>query len=286
MPKLTRERMAQMLLILLLAAAFPLCYRLLQSGIGEIAVSFLRNTSDSEQQLIDRYFYHAALINCLPGLVFIALFALLSRPLAKAGLVPRAQRSLKIERAQLKYVLLLSLALYAAITYVLIMLPISQQTSEEYQQHMSSLKQSPMVYVLLFEIVLAPICEELAYRAGFFAQLKKIMPLWAALLAQGVLFGLIHGNIIQSSYAAVLGIILALIYYWTESLGASIVVHMLFNAGNYTFVYFIVPRFAPLIVPLLIFTVSMTGYLLLQLHDQHAERQMLREIESISRSAP
>jgi membrane protease YdiL (CAAX protease family) len=75
------------------------------------------------------------------------------------------------------------------------------------------------------------------------------MPFWAAVAGQSVLFGLIHGNPLQVFYAAALGIPLALVYHWTGSLSAPILLHMVFNAGNY------------MIIPLL----SVSGFVSLHL---------------------
>jgi hypothetical protein len=50
------------------------------------------------------------------------------------------------------------------------------------------------------------------------------------ILITSLLFGLVHGNPVQSLYAVVLGLALHLIYRATRSLWVPILIHFLFNA--------------------------------------------------------
>ncbi|WP_205410172.1 CPBP family intramembrane glutamic endopeptidase [Acetivibrio cellulolyticus] len=80
--------------------------------------------------------------------------------------------------------------------------------------------------------ILAPIMEEIIFRGFILNELRKIMPAAAAIIVQAVLFGVIHFNIVQSSYAFVTGVVLGIVFVATKSLFAPIIIHLSFNTLN------------------------------------------------------
>ncbi|WP_142414115.1 CPBP family intramembrane glutamic endopeptidase [Hathewaya massiliensis] len=78
-------------------------------------------------------------------------------------------------------------------------------------------------------IIFIPMFEELLFRGLVFYELKKSNKIIVAILLQAIIFGVVHGNPLQAIYASILGIILGLIYYWTCSLWASILCHVVYN---------------------------------------------------------
>ncbi|MCR5331836.1 MAG: CPBP family intramembrane metalloprotease [Lachnospiraceae bacterium] len=83
-------------------------------------------------------------------------------------------------------------------------------------------------------------CEELTYRGVFYNTYRKVNPL-AAIFLSGALFGLLHGNLNQITYAVALGIIFSLIVEATDSIFSSMIVHCLVNLFSTTMVY-VLPR--------------------------------------------
>ena len=81
---------------------------------------------------------------------------------------------------------------------------------------------------LLLLAVLPALVEEYVFRGLIFLGYKKRNPLKAVLLS-AVLFGFMHLNINQFSYAFVLGIVLALLVYATGSIIPGILVHFTIN---------------------------------------------------------
>lgn len=86
--------------------------------------------------------------------------------------------------------------------------------------------------MLIAVFILAPIGEELLFRGvlqGYLlkAANKKTVPY--VIIAQGLIFGIYHGNLVQCVYASVLGIFLGLIAYRYNSILPSIVFHMAIN---------------------------------------------------------
>ena len=82
------------------------------------------------------------------------------------------------------------------------------------------------VFTLCF---IVPVAEELVFRGIVFGQLRKGFGPWVSVLISAVVFGLMHGSDIHIGYALVCGLIIAACYYLTDSLIASIILHMIFN---------------------------------------------------------
>ena len=86
--------------------------------------------------------------------------------------------------------------------------------------------------LIFFVGVLAPVCEELVFRGAIFGGMKKEGNVFKAVMASGLLFGLLHMNINQASYAFVIGILLGFLVEATGSIFSSILFHVLINTSN------------------------------------------------------
>lgn len=86
--------------------------------------------------------------------------------------------------------------------------------------------------LVFFVGVLAPVCEEVVFRGAIFGGMKKEGNVFKAILASGLLFGLLHMNINQASYAFVIGVLLGFLVEATGSIFSSILFHVLVNATN------------------------------------------------------
>lgn len=86
--------------------------------------------------------------------------------------------------------------------------------------------------LFLAVVVMAPLWEEIIMRGIVFNDYRKAIPTWAAIVLQAVFFGIIHFNLVQSSYATVLGLILGIIYLYYKSIWAPIIVHVTFNGTS------------------------------------------------------
>lgn len=86
--------------------------------------------------------------------------------------------------------------------------------------------------LIFFVGVLAPVCEEVVFRGAIFGGMKKEGNVFKAVMASGLLFGLLHMNINQASYAFVIGILLGFLVEATGSIFSSILFHVLVNASN------------------------------------------------------
>lgn len=85
------------------------------------------------------------------------------------------------------------------------------------------------VPMMIATFVIAPIGEELFFRGVIMGYAKRYMPPAFAILFQGVLFGLYHGNIVQGIYACILGCLLGFVTYKANTLLASMILHFSIN---------------------------------------------------------
>lgn len=81
----------------------------------------------------------------------------------------------------------------------------------------------------LYSVLVAPISEELIFRGVTLRYAAKAMPFFLANIFQAFLFGLFHGNVVQGTYAFVVGLFCGYVYMKGGSIYLSILFHMLFN---------------------------------------------------------
>ena len=89
----------------------------------------------------------------------------------------------------------------------------------------------------LFLIAILPcFLEEMVYRGVFYNTYREAAGFGAAFLC-GLLFGLVHGNLNQFTYAFILGVVFALIVEATDSLWSTVICHALVNAFSVCYIY-------------------------------------------------
>jgi membrane protease YdiL (CAAX protease family) len=80
--------------------------------------------------------------------------------------------------------------------------------------------------------VLAPIYEEVLFRAGLYRFCRQRLGRPLALLASGLLFGALHLNLASFAPLSLFGMVLAVAYESTGSIRVAIVAHALFNLNS------------------------------------------------------
>ncbi len=125
-------------------------------------------------------------------------------------------------------------ALAPVISWLLELIPIPESIMEFYDDLMDMAIVPDNKLSLLATVLLAPVCEEMIFRGAIFHTLDKAFSTASSVLITAFLFGLIHLNPVQSTYAFVLGIVLNLVCIRFNSLWASILCHICFNLiGGY-----------------------------------------------------
>lgn len=103
------------------------------------------------------------------------------------------------------------------------------------EQYQKLLEQSGLnnealgLMLLLYSVLLGPICEELIFRGVTLRLARKALPFWFANLLQAILFGAYHMNWIQGIYAFAFGLLLGYVCEKGGSIYLSILLHILFN---------------------------------------------------------
>jgi uncharacterized protein len=138
--------------------------------------------------------------------------------------------------ALIVYVIASSALLYAATTYV----PgfDSNQAQNVGFNQLNAQYQYILAFVTL--VIIAPVAEEILFRGYLFGKLKKLFPLWVAILVTSIVFAGLHGawNLALDTFA--LSIVLCLLRVSTGSLWAPILLHMTKNGIAY-YILFINP---------------------------------------------
>ncbi len=135
------------------------------------------------------------------------------------------------------YAILIGLAANPLFSIAVTLLPISEEMLSSYEQASSSVIGSVNVFAIIGVVILAPIIEEVLFRGIIYKGLKSIAPMWVAIIAQGLIFGLMHGNIIWSTATCIISFALVFLYERTKSLAAPIIAHIALN--SYPFIFMV-----------------------------------------------
>lgn len=79
--------------------------------------------------------------------------------------------------------------------------------------------------------VLPAICEEVVFRGIVMTGYKKVSP-FVAIMISSLFFGFMHQNLYQFSYAALTGVFLGFLVYFTNSIYASVLAHFIINGSQ------------------------------------------------------
>lgn len=81
--------------------------------------------------------------------------------------------------------------------------------------------------MMLYTIIIAPLCEEVLYRGVLLRSLEKYGK-WFSIIISALVFGLMHGNAVQFPVAFIIGLVFAYLAL-KYSIGLTIVLHILNN---------------------------------------------------------
>ncbi|MBS0663484.1 MAG: CPBP family intramembrane metalloprotease [Verrucomicrobia bacterium] len=87
----------------------------------------------------------------------------------------------------------------------------------------------PVGILVASATIVAPVSEELIFRAGIFRYARTRLPRWAALLLPACIFGAMHTNLASLAPLVALGVVFSLAYERTGRISTTIVAHALFN---------------------------------------------------------
>ena len=122
----------------------------------------------------------------------------------------------------------------ANLVWVFILEHFGLNTDKQPMVGIFSSSQSPMVIIgmTLLAVVVAPLTEELIFRAGLFRYIRTRIPRPAAIVLPALLFGSLHSNLVAFVPLVLLGVVFALAYERTGRISVPIVAHALFNLNT------------------------------------------------------
>ncbi len=85
--------------------------------------------------------------------------------------------------------------------------------------------------------VVSPFAEEAVFRGSLFGNLRRCIPLWQAVLLSSLVFGIYHGNPMQTFYAFVMGMAFAAAYARCGQFAVPFVLHAVVNLAVLLFSY-------------------------------------------------
>jgi membrane protease YdiL (CAAX protease family) len=165
-------------------------------------------------------------------IVFVAIVVVLARLFGGASLERFALRPISVRRA-LPWVAGGLVASYVAASIWLAALGATDEEDTITDRLTSDPPVAGVVGLAILTVVIAPIVEEVVFRGFVFRALQSAMPMAAAAVVSGVLFGAVHAAGSPWEFLvplSVFGVILALVTWRTGSLHSAIAMHAVWNS--------------------------------------------------------
>ena len=161
--------------------------------------------------------------------------------------------------------------------------PFIAQSIESFDSAWSTIGEDPYIWVCLSVVIFGPIAEELLFRGIIHNSIKKVCNPYVAIVLSGLMFGIWHGEFVQTVYTTFFGIALAVVYEYSGSLWVPIGMHILNNftstlppALDTTSTYLLITRIEEIcILP----TILLLIYMIRAIHKKEKENH---EINSVS----
>ena len=196
----------------------------LVSMVISVAVGFLPLGFLQERPALQLIFSQVILV--FPSVIYMLMYKL---PYAETV------RFRKMKLADIAWSVLFGILIQPLLTLLnALSMVVSTNTTSMFMMELS--EQVSFLPALVLMAVVPCILEETVYRGVFYNEYSKINP-WKAARLSGFLFGLMHGNINQFCYAAVMGVLFALLIEATGSILSTMLIHFWINAGSVTLMY-------------------------------------------------
>ncbi len=141
-----------------------------------------------------------------------------------AGVVPNNKAPL----SKYIYIICISIAFSLGLNNIILLSDLANY-SVAYQEAAEALYTPSLVVQIVCLGIITPIMEEYIFRGLVFKRLRSRYSARRAILASAFFFGMYHGNLVQTIYGTLSGILLGYLYEKYGSLKAPILAHMLMN---------------------------------------------------------
>ena len=136
----------------------------------------------------------------------------------------------KVDKKKIVPIVVLGIASSFFVSCVLGLLPIPESILKDYVESSAKITSGAMIIRIFSTVILAPIAEEIIFRGLVLSRLKKAVRPSVAIIISSLLFGLVHGQVLWMIYTFAIGIMFAIVAESLQSVSASILLHMSFNA--------------------------------------------------------
>lgn len=189
-------------------------------------------TPELYNELLADNMIYIAILGGILGMLFFWLFFLIRNAVKnQKDSMLRYCRFKKASAPTLFFSLLAGVGFYLLFAAIMFFTQLPQYFPEHQQLLEPMFRQHVLISILGLGLV-ASLVEEIGFRGLIFNRMRQDLPLVVALILQAAIFGAMHMNVLQSSYAFILGILVGLIYVWTDSLWAPIIMHFAFNTSS------------------------------------------------------
>ena len=227
---------ASILGVLLLHQALVVLYSLAVSvGIGIQNADAVADGTFTQEMILDQVLLQAANSLIFAGVMMVAVIWLLAY--AKRESFKRVYR-LDQKPTMLQLYLAITIGFSAVFFSSFIVQGLAFLLPEAYASYVEAFEDLQLGSALSFflaVVIVAPVFEELLFRGFVFDRIERRFSANAAIIVSGILFGVYHLNIFQGTFASILGIVLGLSLYWTNSMWIPILIHLVNNAVAWMF---------------------------------------------------
>lgn len=144
-----------------------------------------------------------------------------------------------------------------------------------FAEHQQKMMNTPIIIVMIFSIILAPIAEEFLIRGMLLPKLRRYWSPTSAIIITTLVFSGLHGNMTQFAGTLALGLITGWTYEYTGRIIAPIIVHCGFNtlAAVTPSALFLGSNGTQLIVSAVVLIVTSIGWMMTWKHQIKSEPQ-------------
>ena len=176
---------------------------------------------------------YAAEITVFTALLLIPVMTLLyRRDCRDEEYQNRNRRPLKLNTI---LITTLAAAALCVLTNMIIMISGIEKLSGSYMETAEALYRPAFVFGLVGIGIIVPIMEEMVFRILVYKRMRRTMDVKKAVIMSALVFGIMHGNLVQFVFAFVIGIMLAYLYEISDNLIIPMAGHIAVNVTSLIF---------------------------------------------------
>jgi len=122
----------------------------------------------------------------------------------------------------------ISICISISLNNIISMSPLVK-VSVEYQNASNAFYGSTLGLELLGSALITPLLEEILHRGVVYGRLRRMMNMWPAVIVSALVFAALHFNIVQFTYAFLLGIVFAIFVEKTGHIYPAVLGHVVAN---------------------------------------------------------